>query len=114
MISVFFFNDTATTEIYTLSLHDALPICREGVPTARNMASAARMAAADSLAKDNRPAATLLATSASSPGSKIGSFPFWRVRIFSAFLSMQVSTWPQPEKHDPATSPTYPLPHLPI
>src|SRR3989454_11926912 len=25
----FFFNDTATTEIYTLSLHDALPICEE-------------------------------------------------------------------------------------
>src|SRR3712207_6979390 len=24
--SIFFFNDTATTEIYTLSLHDALPI----------------------------------------------------------------------------------------
>src|SRR3712207_9581658 len=24
--NVFFFNDTATTEIYTLSLHDALPI----------------------------------------------------------------------------------------
>src|SRR3712207_7287513 len=34
---VFFFNDTATTEIYTLSLHDALPIstclgCRRGGP----------------------------------------------------------------------------------
>src|ERR1039458_10494035 len=26
----FFFNDTATTEIYTLSLHDALPICCKG------------------------------------------------------------------------------------
>src|SRR2546430_4771130 len=26
----FFFNDTATTEIYTLSLHDALPILSEG------------------------------------------------------------------------------------
>src|SRR5690349_24202738 len=26
----FFFNDTATTEIYTLSLHDALPICLGG------------------------------------------------------------------------------------
>src|SRR3989442_9345653 len=26
--SLFFFNDTATTEIYTLSLHDALPICQ--------------------------------------------------------------------------------------
>src|SRR2546429_2278356 len=29
MRSFFFFNDTATTEIYTLSLHDALPICRD-------------------------------------------------------------------------------------
>src|SRR2546427_1887003 len=27
MLIIFFFNDTATTEIYTLSLHDALPIC---------------------------------------------------------------------------------------
>src|SRR5574340_312934 len=27
-IFLFFFNDTATTEIYTLSLHDALPICQ--------------------------------------------------------------------------------------
>src|SRR5688572_31797966 len=30
----FFFNDTATTEIYTLSLHDALPISR---PSSRRM-----------------------------------------------------------------------------
>src|SRR3712207_8383860 len=29
---MFFFNDTATTEIYTLSLHDALPICQPGLP----------------------------------------------------------------------------------
>src|SRR5438034_1462656 len=28
-LSFLFFNDTATTEIYTLSLHDALPICRD-------------------------------------------------------------------------------------
>src|SRR5574337_260053 len=28
----FFFNDTATTEIYTLSLHDALPIWRQTPP----------------------------------------------------------------------------------
>src|SRR2546422_5736287 len=27
VVPFFFFNDTATTEIYTLSLHDALPIC---------------------------------------------------------------------------------------
>src|SRR2546422_6801536 len=29
----FFFNDTATTEIYTLSLHDALPISATGTST---------------------------------------------------------------------------------
>src|SRR2546426_6856677 len=37
----FFFNDTATTEIYTLSLHDALPIsCRP--PRRRARSSGAR------------------------------------------------------------------------
>src|SRR6201990_3763304 len=30
--SLFFFNDTATTEIYTLSLHDALPISSGSAP----------------------------------------------------------------------------------
>src|SRR2546426_6517214 len=38
MLLFFFFNDTATTEIYTLSLHDALPISalldRHGQPGA--------------------------------------------------------------------------------
>src|SRR5690349_24186331 len=32
----FFFNDTATTEIYTLSLHDALPICAGGAELGRH------------------------------------------------------------------------------
>src|SRR5215813_5387264 len=32
----FFFNDTATTEIYTLSLHDALPITQWRTPWAAN------------------------------------------------------------------------------
>src|SRR3712207_8803441 len=31
-VSFFFFNDTATTEIYTLSLHDALPIFWQDLP----------------------------------------------------------------------------------
>src|SRR3712207_8488731 len=31
-MSFIFFNDTATTEIYTLSLHDALPICYNRIP----------------------------------------------------------------------------------
>src|SRR3712207_8216044 len=33
MRGICFFNDTATTEIYTLSLHDALPILKEEVLT---------------------------------------------------------------------------------
>src|SRR2546429_5613655 len=39
MLFSFFFNDTATTEIYTLSLHDALPIFhRSGERQCRNRA----------------------------------------------------------------------------
>src|SRR6266852_6595390 len=34
-ILCFFFNDTATTEIYTLSLHDALPISAARAPASR-------------------------------------------------------------------------------
>src|SRR2546429_6861765 len=37
MIFFFFFNDTATTEIYTLSLHDALPICDVSLSEARTL-----------------------------------------------------------------------------
>src|SRR3712207_8830473 len=50
MISVgFFFNDTATTEIYTLSLHDALPILPDlpGVPDARGPQPRCRAARGD-------------------------------------------------------------------
>src|SRR5688572_32030210 len=35
----FFFNDTATTEIYTLSLHDALPICPGWAATSSSWAT---------------------------------------------------------------------------
>src|SRR3712207_9376220 len=43
VVVFFFFNDTATTEIYTLSLHDALPISQNGGSGAR---AGARRAAA--------------------------------------------------------------------
>src|SRR6266566_10165937 len=39
LLVVFFFNDTATTEIYTLSLHDALPIFRKWRRRGRGWAS---------------------------------------------------------------------------
>src|SRR5229473_1965168 len=39
-LSAFFFNDTATTEIYTLSLHDALPISSASAAAARTRSTA--------------------------------------------------------------------------
>src|SRR2546422_11289937 len=48
----FFFNDTATTEIYTLSLHDALPIC--GAPGAGGSSRGPRYFADASLRPDGR------------------------------------------------------------
>src|SRR5260370_32695990 len=42
----FFFNDTATTEIYTLSLHDALPISRIPSPKRARAARAKEAASA--------------------------------------------------------------------
>src|SRR3712207_7614177 len=43
-ICVFFFNDTATTEIYTLSLHDALPDLQSRCARASAVVAAARVA----------------------------------------------------------------------
>src|SRR3712207_8509952 len=56
----FFFNDTATTEIYTLSLHDALPICSwpgRGASRARVTARTSRLVSCPSLryASSGRP-----------------------------------------------------------
>src|SRR5256885_8760467 len=38
LLAFFFFNDTATTEIYTLSLHDALPIYHADLDAAAELA----------------------------------------------------------------------------
>src|SRR5438034_7984496 len=43
----FFFNDPATTEIYTLSLHDALPICRATPTRVANVAAEAGAASSE-------------------------------------------------------------------
>src|SRR5260221_14690964 len=55
---VFFFNDTAPTEIYTLSLHDALPIYAAAARPDRAAWAVQRLLAA---------AATLSATGSASP-----------------------------------------------
>src|SRR3712207_7561480 len=51
MILCFFFNDTATTEIYTLSLHDALPIwlARDVIDIYQSLDGASRDAFFDGL-----------------------------------------------------------------
>src|SRR2546429_3211357 len=61
-MSFFFFNDTATTEIYTLSLHDALPIsCRASISAWLSMmpvlgeCSAAAQCSAGSMARASAP-----------------------------------------------------------
>src|SRR2546430_17490715 len=46
---IFFFNDTATTEIYTLSLHDALPISLTARPARREASRRGSPAGARSL-----------------------------------------------------------------
>src|SRR5258705_10641842 len=47
LVIFFFFNDTATTEIYTLSLHDALPISPPRPPGRRGPGDAGRVALGD-------------------------------------------------------------------
>src|SRR5437899_5322205 len=54
---VFFFTDTATTEIYTLSLHDALPISREAV---RAVATRSRASKRRRISEDRAPIGTAL------------------------------------------------------
>src|SRR2546426_5081757 len=61
MRTFFFFNDTATTEIYTLSLHDALPIFATSVVPEASQLGAAEWAAFEAIvarALATRPART--------------------------------------------------------
>src|SRR3712207_7346427 len=59
---MFFVNDTATTEIYTLSLHDALPICV--LPTRDVVESAGRTGDLGAAARGHRTLSTGALTSA--------------------------------------------------
>src|SRR2546430_16275687 len=68
-ISVFFFfNDTATTEIYTLSLHDALPIFRISGRAAHGFREARRLRSG--LQARARDAGDFSAHSVGSPGQR--------------------------------------------
>src|SRR2546422_1180933 len=75
----FFFNDTATTEIYTLSLHDALPISLAQTPpeAARRPRARGRRRSANRCRGGDRAAATAARTRASSAWSRT---PAWDAR----------------------------------
>src|SRR3712207_7453394 len=67
----FFFNDTATTEIYTLSLHDALPIAADDSPRASRAAGTREIH--DAKANPLTTKATATATRARSVGTAVGA-----------------------------------------
>src|SRR2546422_6226817 len=59
----FFFNDTATTEIYTLSLHDALPILRRARPARSGPGAGDHQDSDDGVMRDHRDRRALVKTS---------------------------------------------------
>src|SRR5205823_14211504 len=65
--SVFFFIDTATTEIYTLSLHDALPISSSSRTRSCRRATCRTQGSASSSTGRSRAAARRATSSRSSP-----------------------------------------------
>src|ERR1039457_3777036 len=73
LLCAFFFNDTATTEIYTLSLHDALPIYQDPQVLAHHRAAAAlrRCAAGAARAPGRRTPDGRPARARSQPGVRL-------------------------------------------
>src|SRR3712207_9238976 len=65
-LHVFFFNNTATTEIYTLSLHDALPISRRSPATCPSRGSPRRPPACR---RDRTPSSSCRTSPGSGPPS---------------------------------------------
>src|SRR6267154_3433733 len=88
----FFFNDTATTEIYTLSLHDALPIPRSARPATASRNSMAVNDVTSVIAKGAQGQATVIATSTRLAAGK-GNEVWMRVMMLapSASTSMSVT-----------------------
>src|SRR5208283_3543102 len=67
----FFFNDTATTEIYTLSLHDALPIAPSDSTLATNAGEPDALSTACTRAGGARKTMNAARLAASAPAAKV-------------------------------------------
>ena len=75
----FFFNDTATTEIYTLSLHDALPIWTTGILSSLMRIPTPRLNSFISPSIERAPSGNIQRT-----------FPWLRIKAQAAKLSVIV------------------------
>src|SRR2546422_11664252 len=78
----FFFNDTATTEIYTLSLHDALPI-------SGRLVRASDFGGQDSRSgfRSDAPPGARSAAAATGRGGRVAAMPGKRTRFQQIFLT---------------------------
>src|SRR2546427_298162 len=90
--TVFFFNDTATTEIYTLSLHDALPI---SVNPAWSPAETEEASAI--LAMDTSPQFTAMSRSEAHTSELQSQSKVAFRRLLDTDLSVVVTTWTEAE-----------------
>src|SRR5260221_6004633 len=77
----FFFNDTATTEIYTLSLHDALPISQTDFQTGVPSATVDLNTSPGDVTLSNAPAVDQSNTAGTSTGTGFGT-PNWCGQTF--------------------------------
>src|SRR3989442_11860119 len=90
----FFFNDTATTEIYTLSLHDALPISTTGTRSAPPISPRSRSRCC--------PAPTGEARASDRKSTRLNSS---HVRISYAVFCLKKKKYPTPPAGSPTSSP---------
>src|SRR4051812_49994299 len=99
----FFFNDTATTEIYTLSLHDALPICppSPGSATPHGRGTSRRVNADSTLAFRDVPDRKSTRLNSSHMSISYAVFCLKKKKIKS--IRMTSLTTNGPDRHTPAT-----------
>src|SRR6266850_8604494 len=85
-VCIFFFNDTATTEIYTLSLHDALPIATDG-QGAQTTSAARTITVSDT---NNPPTVSITAPAG---GANFPTAPTPSISITTSTTAGEVNGW---------------------
>src|SRR3712207_9177139 len=92
---IFFFNDTATPEIYTLSLHDALPIFAIEAAPARKRHPTVILAALHDLALAGRAPALAAACAAADGDAAAGAAIDTLLRMTDSVVAIAVRRQPQ-------------------